>query len=104
MLEQCYIDPVSGQPLCGSFMDYAMPRSDDLPSIRSEIIEVLSPTNPLGIKSAGEGATTPAPAAVINAIVDALGELGIRDLKMPATPLAVWKAIHGADRQVQSPR
>jgi aerobic carbon-monoxide dehydrogenase large subunit len=104
MLEQCYIDPVSGQPLCGSFMDYAMPRSDDLPSIRSEITEVLSPTNPLGIKSAGEGATTPAPAAVINAIVDALGELGIRDLKMPATPLVVWKAIHDADRQVLPPR
>jgi carbon-monoxide dehydrogenase large subunit len=99
MLEQCYIDPVSGQPLCGSFMDYAMPRADDLPFMKTEIMEILSPTNPLGIKSAGEGATTSAPAAVINAIVHALSEFGIRDIKMPATPLTVWQAIHGASRQ-----
>ena len=93
MWEQCYTDPTSGQPLCGSFMDYAMPRADDLPALETEIVEVLSPTNPLGIKSAGEGATTPAPAAVINAIVDALHEFDIRDVKMPATPLTVWNAI-----------
>src|SRR6185312_10149770 len=90
LLEQCYTDPGSGQPLCGSFMDYGMPRSETLPFLRTEIAEVLSPTNPLGIKSAGEGATTPAPAAVCNAIIHALSEFGIRDIKMPATPLLIW--------------
>ena len=72
MWEQCYIDPDSGQPLCGSLMDYGMPRSDNMPSFRTEIAEVLSPTNPLGIKAGGEGGTTGAPAAVVSAIVDAL--------------------------------
>ena len=99
MWEQCYTDPASGQPLCGSFMDYAMPRADDLPPLKTEIVEVLSPTNPLGIKSAGEGATTPAPAAVINAIIDALHDFDIRDIKMPATPLTVWKAIREAEHR-----
>jgi len=56
----------------------------------------LSPTNPLGIKSGGEGPTTPALAAVINAIVDALREYGVRDIEMPATPWRVWNAIQAA--------
>ena len=77
-------------------MDYAIPRSDTLPSFSAEIVEVLSPTNPLGIKAAGEGATTPAPAAVVNAIVDALAGLGVRDIAMPATPQNVWRAIRRA--------
>jgi aerobic carbon-monoxide dehydrogenase large subunit len=96
MWEQCFIDPESGQPLCGSFVDYGMPRADNLPSFETEIVEVLSPTNPLGIKAGGEGGTTPAPAAICNAIVHALSEFGIRDIKMPATPLIVWQAIHDA--------
>jgi carbon-monoxide dehydrogenase large subunit len=91
-----HVDPDTGQPHTGSLMDYAIPRSDTLPSFGAEIVEVLSPTNPLGIKAAGEGATTPAPAAVINAIVDALSELGVRDLTMPATPQNIWRAIQGA--------
>jgi carbon-monoxide dehydrogenase large subunit len=94
--ERCYIDPDSGQPLSGSLMDYAPPRSDGLPFFTTELNEVLSPTNPLGIKSAGEGATTPALAVVINAIVDALQEYGVRDIGMPATPHQVWKAIRDA--------
>ena len=61
MWEQCYVDPDSGQPLTGSLMDYGMPRADTLPSFRTEIAEVLSPTNPLGIKAGGEGGTTAAP-------------------------------------------
>jgi carbon-monoxide dehydrogenase large subunit len=61
-------------------------------------VEVLSPTNPLGIKAAGEGATTPAPAAVINAIVDALKDYGVRDITMPATPQNIWRAIQEAKR------
>ncbi len=89
--ELCYIDAESGQPLAGSLMDYGLPRGDTLPSFRTEIVEVLSPTNPLGIKAGGEGGTTPAPAAVINAIVDALG---VRDISMPATPEKIWRAIH----------
>ncbi len=96
MWESCCIDPSSGQPLAGSLMDYGLPRSDALPSFRTEIVEVLSPTNPLGIKAAGEGGTTPAPAAVINAIVDALSEFGVRDIQMPATPYNVWRALRDA--------
>jgi len=91
--ELCAIDPSSGQPLCGSFMDYALPRADTLPAFRTEIVEVLSPTNPLGIKAGGEGGTTPALAVVIGALVDALAPLGVRDIPMPATPQAVWRAI-----------
>jgi aerobic carbon-monoxide dehydrogenase large subunit len=96
MWEQVYLDPDSGQPLTGSFMDYGMPRADYLPSFRTEIAEVLSPTNPLGIKAGGEGGTTAAPAVMISAILDALREVGVRDMPMPATPYAVWSAIQKA--------
>ena len=78
MWEQCYTDPDSGQPLCGSLMDYGMPRADTMPSFTCEIAEVLSPTNPLGIKAGGEGGTTGALQAVVSAIVDALAVYGIR--------------------------
>jgi len=101
MWEQCFIDPESGQPLCGSFMDYGIPRADNLPSFKTEIVEVLSPTNPLGIKAGGEGGTTPALAVVVSAIVDALKGYGVRDIKMPATPFAVWRAI--ADAKTKRP-
>jgi carbon-monoxide dehydrogenase large subunit len=94
MWEQCLVDPESGQPLCGSFMDYGMPRFDNLPSFDCEIAEVLSPTNPLGIKAGGEGGTTPALATVVNAVLDALRPHGVTDLTMPLTPLNVWRAIH----------
>ena len=94
--EQCARDPQSGQSLSGSFMEYGMPHADDLPLIDTEILEILSPTNPLGIKSAGEGPTTSAPAAVINAIVDALSSLGVTDLSLPAMPMTVWRAIEKA--------
>jgi carbon-monoxide dehydrogenase large subunit len=94
--EECAYDRASGQPLSGSFMDYAMPRADDLPRLDTEILEILSPTNPLGIKSAGEGPTTSAPAAVINAIVDALAPLGVTDIALPAMPNTVWRAIEAA--------
>jgi carbon-monoxide dehydrogenase large subunit len=94
--EQCLIDSATGQPVCGSLMDYGMPRADNIPEIRSEIVEVLSPTNPLGIKAAGEGGTTSAPSVVVSAIIDALKDYGIRDLTMPATPFAVWQAIQAA--------
>jgi carbon-monoxide dehydrogenase large subunit len=93
MWEHCYVDAASGQPLAGSFQDYAMPRSDNLPFFIAEIAEVISPTNPLGIKAGGEGGTTPALATVVNAILDALKDYGVTDLQMPATPERVWRAI-----------
>lgn len=91
--EQCVVEPVSGQPLCGSFMDYGMPRSDRLPSFTTKIVEVLSPTNPLGIKAGGEGGTTAAPAAIVSGVVDALCVYGIDDIQMPVTPYRIWQAI-----------
>lgn len=94
--EQCVIEPESGQPICGSLMDYTLPRADELPMFYAAFNEVLSPTNPLGIKSGGEGPTTPALAVIINAIVDALREYDVRDIEMPATPFRVWTAIRDA--------
>jgi carbon-monoxide dehydrogenase large subunit len=85
MWEECTIDPASGQPLSASFMDYGMPRSDNLPSFATEIVEVLSPTNPFGIKAGGEGGCTPALAVVVSPILDALAPLGVRDITMPMT-------------------
>jgi carbon-monoxide dehydrogenase large subunit len=101
--EQCYIDPSSGQPLTGSFMDYGMPHAHTLPSFKAEIVEVLSPTNPLGIKAGGEGGTTPALAVIVSAIVDALREYGVRDIAMPATPFAIWQAIQNAKGPIPPP-
>ncbi|HUZ72994.1 MAG TPA: xanthine dehydrogenase family protein molybdopterin-binding subunit [Stellaceae bacterium] len=91
--EICAIEAASGQPLCGSLMDYGLPRADALPSFRTEIAEILSPTNPLGIKAGGEGGTTPALAVIVSAILDALAPLGVREIPMPATPFAIWQAI-----------
>jgi carbon-monoxide dehydrogenase large subunit len=96
MWEVCALDLGSGQPLSGSFMDYGMPRSDNLPSFATEIVEVLSPTNPFGIKAGGEGGCTPALAVIVSAILDALATLGMRDITMPTTPFKVWQAIRDA--------
>jgi carbon-monoxide dehydrogenase large subunit len=93
--EQFVVDD-AGQPLTGSFMDYGMPRAHLVPSIKSEIVEVLSPTNPLGIKAGGEGGTTGALAAIISAIVDALKPYGIVHIDMPATQHRIWQAIETA--------
>jgi carbon-monoxide dehydrogenase large subunit len=92
--EQCVYDPADGQLLTGSFMDYAMPRADLLPSYVTEMSEVPSPTHPLGIRPAGEGGTTPALGVVVNAVVDALVEFGVTHIEMPVTPERVWRAIH----------
>ncbi|HEY1361743.1 MAG TPA: xanthine dehydrogenase family protein molybdopterin-binding subunit [Xanthobacteraceae bacterium] len=97
--EQCRIDLPSGQPLIGSLMDYALPRADTVPPFATEIVEVLSPTNPLGIKAGGEGGTTAAPAVIVSAIVDALRDYGVETISMPATPCKVWKTIEEAKRR-----
>jgi carbon-monoxide dehydrogenase large subunit len=95
LLEHCFYDASTGQMLAGSFMDYAMPRADVLPSFTTEISEVPSTTHPLGIRPAGEGGTTPALGVIINAIVDALAEFGVTHMEMPATPERIWRAIRG---------
>jgi carbon-monoxide dehydrogenase large subunit len=99
LLENAYYDPASGQLLAASFMDYAMPRAALFPALKTALSEVPSPTNRLGVRSGGEGGTTPALAAVINAIVDALAELGVRHIEMPATPERVWRAIAAARKE-----
>ena len=96
LLEHSHYDPETGQLLAASLMDYAMPRADTLPELKTALSEVPSPTNRLGVRSGGEGGTTPALAAVINAIVDALSEFGVRHIEMPATPERVWRAIRAA--------
>jgi carbon-monoxide dehydrogenase large subunit len=96
LLEQCHYDASSGQPLTGSFMDYAMPRADNFPFFDTEISEVPCTTHPLGMRPAGEGGTTPALGVVINAVVDALSEFGVKHIEMPATPERIWRAIQGA--------
>jgi len=95
LFEQSYYDPDSGQLLTGSLMDYAMPRADNFPFFATEISEVPCTTHPLGLRPAGEGGTTPALGAVINAVVDALSEYGVRHIEMPATPERIWRAIRG---------
>jgi aerobic carbon-monoxide dehydrogenase large subunit len=96
LLEHGIYDSASGQLLTGSFLDYAMPRAAHLPSIRPIPNDVPSPTNPLGVKGAGEGGATGAPAAVINAVLDALAPLGIETIDMPATPDRIWSIIQAA--------
>jgi len=93
--EACRYDPETGQLLSASFMDYAMPRADQLPMFDTEISEIPSTTNPLGMRGGGEGGTTPALAAVANAVVDALAEFGVEHLDLPLTPERVWRAIRG---------
>ena len=88
--------PETGQLLSATLMDYALPRADMLPSFTTEISEVPSTSHPLGLRGGGEGGTTPALGAVVNAIVDALAELGVEHVELPATPERVWQAIRDA--------
>ncbi|MBP0115424.1 MULTISPECIES: xanthine dehydrogenase family protein molybdopterin-binding subunit [Bradyrhizobium] len=92
LLEHAIYD-ANGQPVTASFMDYAMPRADDLPSFNLSHTTTLCPGNPLGIKGCGEAGAIGASAAVINAITDAIGK---NNLEMPATPDRVWRTIHAA--------
>jgi carbon-monoxide dehydrogenase large subunit len=96
MMELVIYDPADGQVLSGSFMDYAMPRADDLCSFEIDRNPVPAKSNPLGVKGAGECGTVGALPAVMNAINDALSPLGVRNLPMPATPDRIWRAIRDA--------
>ena len=91
LLEEVHYDRDSGQLLTASYMDYAMPRADDLPSFSVSHQNTPCPSNPLGIKGCGEAGAIGSPPALINAITDAIGN---NSLTMPATPMKVWRAIH----------
>ncbi len=93
LMEHCVFDPESGQPLAGSFMDYAMPRAEDLPFFATDISEVPSTTHPLGFRGGGEGGITPSLGVIVNAVVDALSEFGVTHIEMPVTSEKVWRAI-----------
>ena len=94
--EQAIYDEESGQLLTGTLMDYALPRADDLPDFAVQTIATPSPNNFLGFKGVGELPTNGAPAALANAVLDALAPLGVRHLDMPLTAQKVWQAIHGS--------
>jgi carbon-monoxide dehydrogenase large subunit len=96
MIENCVYDPDTGQLVTGSLTDYGLPRADDLPAIGFSYNVVPCRTNPLGLKGAGEAGAIGAPPALVNAVIDALGPLGIDHLDMPLTPERVWRAVGGA--------
>jgi carbon-monoxide dehydrogenase large subunit len=96
LLENCVYDRETGQLVTGSFMDYAMPRADDMPDFRLGHVVTPCTHNPLGTKGCGEAGAIGSPPAVINAVLDALAPLGVKDLDMPASPNRVWQAIQAA--------
>jgi carbon-monoxide dehydrogenase large subunit len=96
LMEDIRHDPDSGQLLSGTFMDYAMPRADDISMMEVVSNPVPTATNPLGVKGAGEAGNVGGLAAVANAVVDALSPLGVDHIAMPATPEVIWRAIQDA--------
>ncbi|MEH6497358.1 MAG: molybdopterin cofactor-binding domain-containing protein, partial [Pseudomonas marincola] len=92
LLEGVVYDDDSGQLLTGSYMDYCMPRADNFPNFRVETTNTPCPSNPLGVKGCGEAGAIAAPAALMNAITDALG----KEIDMPATSEKVWRAAQNA--------
>ena len=91
LLEQAVYDPESGQLLTGSYMDYAMPRADDVPSFTVDHTVTPCTHNPLGVKGCGEAGAIGSPPAFINALTDALG---VADIAMPATAERVWRVAN----------
>jgi aerobic carbon-monoxide dehydrogenase large subunit len=101
LYEQVCYDSETGQLMTGSLLDYAVPRADCVPNIRSQFQETRSPVNALGVKGIGESGAIGAPPTIVHAVLDALAPLGIDHLDMPLTPLKIWTAIrdaHGAGR------
>jgi aerobic carbon-monoxide dehydrogenase large subunit len=95
LMEEAVYDEETGQLLSGTLMDYALPRAEDVPAFQVETIVTPSPNNFLGFKGVGELPTNGAPAAIANAVLDALRPLGVRHLDMPITAHKVWRALHG---------
>ena len=93
LLEDMVYSP-EGQPLSGSLMDYALPRADNMPDFTLDTLETLSPITPLGLKGIGELPTLAAPAAVANAVMDALSHTGVRHIDTPLSPEKVWRALN----------
>ena len=98
LMENCVYDSESGQLLSGSYLDYSMPRAEDLPSFRVGSRVTPCTHNPLGVKGCGEAGAIGSPPAVINAVLDALAPLGVKNIDMPATPARVWQAIANASQ------
>ena len=96
LMEAIHYSPGDGQLLTGSFLDYAMPRADTVPPLRTLLGEVPASSHPHGIRPGGEGGTTPALGLVVNAVCHALKDLGVRHVEMPLTPERVWRAIEAA--------
>ena len=92
----CALFDDQGALLTGSFLTYEIPSAAEVPSVTTARLETLTSHNPLGVKGAGEAGTVGAPAAVVNAVMDALAPLGVRHVDMPLTPERVWQAIRDA--------
>ena len=99
LLEEIQFDADSGQLVTGSFMDYTMPRADNMSYIDVMSNPCPTATNPLGCKGAGEAGTVGAVPCVMNSVVDALSVYGIQHIDMPATPAKIWSAINAAKNQ-----
>ena len=91
--ENCVYDPDSGQLVSGSFMDYCMPRADDMPEFFLATNEVLTNQNSFGVKGCGEAGCIPSVPAVVNAVLDALAVRGVETIDMPLTPERIWRAV-----------
>ena len=100
LTEQIVYDGDSGQLLTASFLDYGMPRAADLPSFDTTFIASPAPSNPLGVKGGSESGTIGAPAAIGNAVIDALWHLGVRDIALPIRSETVWRALRDARRNM----
>jgi carbon-monoxide dehydrogenase large subunit len=96
LMEDLQVDPATGQVIGGSFMDYGVPRADDLPDFDVAFTEDPTQGNPLRVKGGGESGITPSLAVVFNALMDALAPFGVEHIDMPATPHRVWRAIQDA--------
>jgi carbon-monoxide dehydrogenase large subunit len=97
LMENCVYDKETGQLLTGSFMDYTMPRADDFPAFTLGHVCTPCTHNPLGTKGCGEAGAIGSPPAIMNAVLDALAPLGVKNLDMPATPNRVWQAIQAVN-------
>ena len=95
LLEEIVYDG-AGQLVTGTLMDYALPRAADVPALEVHHVVTPSPLNPLGVKGAGEGGTLPAPAAIANAVADALRPLGVEVTEMPLTRERLWRQVRAA--------